>query len=122
MTVNRNSNDNPTSKVAEHTNDGKRITSLSKHIGCILPFILHNIRLDVHWNLEQVGCMSFMWFRRFSSDMDIVLDTRVRESIQITLIRHELPTKHNAFIAEGFVLSDILNIFVSHPIDYNTHL
>ena len=66
--------------------------------------------------------MSFMWLQRFSSDMDIVLDTSVRESIQITLIRHELPTKHNAYIAEGFVLSDILNIFVSHPIDYNAHL
>jgi len=66
--------------------------------------------------------MSFLWFQRLSSDMEIVLDTSVRESIQITLIRHELPTKHNTFIAEGFVLSEILNVFFSHPIDINTHL
>jgi hypothetical protein len=34
--------------------------------------------------------MLFLWLQWLSSDMEIALDTSVRESIQITLIRHEL--------------------------------
>jgi len=46
--------------------------------------------------------MSFLRFQRLTSNMEIVLDTSITKSIQITLIRHVLPTKHNTLIVVFF--------------------
>ena len=46
--------------------------------------------------------MSFLRFQRITSEMEIVLDTSIPKSIQITLIRHVLQTKRNTLIVVCF--------------------